>query len=294
MKTIRGFLLLLFAFLLGIVGFAQQATDSNPTLTAAKKGDPGAQYNLGVAYYYGQGRPKDLVQAVYWWRKAAEQGEIEAQYFLGNAFSQGEGVSQDPVEAMHWWLKAAEQGNSGAELSVGQSYAEGEGVPKDPNEARKWLLRVVSAEEREVGAMPAQPGQRVTVAQARAQSNNPAILAKWDVQQRFALAQNTLGLIYAEGSGVPSDMAEAAAWWSKAAERECAAAQFNLGLCYYRGLGEAKDNVEACKWMNLAASQGYGDAAKVQNALEQQMTIDQIAAAQQLTREFKPYQPAKL
>jgi TPR repeat protein len=191
---------------------------------------------------------------------------------------------------MHWWLKAAERGNIAAQLSVGQSFARGEGVPKDAKEACKWLLRVVDAEEKKLGAMAGRPGKRVTLAEARAQSGDPAILAKWDAQQRFALAQSTLGLIYAEGSGVPQDMAEAVAWWTKAAERECAAAQFNLGLCYYRGLGEPKDYVEASKWMTLAAGQGYGDAAKVQNDLEQQMSIDQIAAAQRLTREFEPYQ----
>ena len=47
-------------------------------LAAAKAGDAAAQYNLGVCYYNGDGVPKDLTQAAYWFRKSAEQGDADA------------------------------------------------------------------------------------------------------------------------------------------------------------------------------------------------------------------------
>ena len=52
--------------------------------------------------------------AVYWWSKAAEQGDADAQYNLGRAYWLGDGVSEDKPQAVYWWSKAAEHGNADA------------------------------------------------------------------------------------------------------------------------------------------------------------------------------------
>ena len=59
-----------------------------------------------MIYYYGQGVPKDYVEAAKWLRKASEQGVAEAQCFLGIMYSDGRGVPQDYVQA-HKWLNLA-------------------------------------------------------------------------------------------------------------------------------------------------------------------------------------------
>ena len=41
----------------------------------AKSGDLNAQFNLGIAYYKGEGIDQDTGQAVHWFRLAAEQGD---------------------------------------------------------------------------------------------------------------------------------------------------------------------------------------------------------------------------
>ncbi|MEI8376492.1 MAG: hypothetical protein WCJ35_27055 [Planctomycetota bacterium] len=46
---------------------------------AARRGDAGAQYNLGVCFRDGLGVPQDNVEAAIWFRNAAEQGDTEAQ-----------------------------------------------------------------------------------------------------------------------------------------------------------------------------------------------------------------------
>ena len=51
-------------------------------------------------------------------------------------------------------------------------------------------------------------------------------------EQGVALAQLILGVMYADGLGVPQDYAAAAAWYRKAADQGHAAAQFNLGFMY--------------------------------------------------------------
>jgi uncharacterized protein len=46
---------------------------------------------------------------------------------------------------------------------------------------------------------------------------------------------SSMGLMYAEGQGVPEDDAEAVKWYRKAAEQGLAEAQFNLGEMYAYG-----------------------------------------------------------
>ncbi len=73
-------------------------------------------------------------------------------------------------------------------------------------------------------------------------------------------AQFNLGLMYANGDGVPKDSAEAVKWYRKSAEQGSALAQTNLGLMYANGTGVPKDAVEAVKWYRLAAEQGLDSA----------------------------------
>jgi len=75
-----------------------------------------------------------------------------------------------------------------------------------------------------------------------------------------AQAQNTLGLIYSNGQGVPQDNKEAVKWWRLAAEQGFAPAQTNLGLIYFKGQRVQQDNKEAVKWWRLEAEQGNADA----------------------------------
>jgi uncharacterized protein len=85
---------------------------------------------------------------------------------------------------------------------------------------------------------------------------------------------------------VPEDDAEAVKWYRKAAEQGYANAQFNLGLMYLNGEGVPEDNVFAYMWFNLAAAQGDEDAKKGKGMISENMTKEQIAEAQKLSREW--------
>ena len=102
-------------------------------------------------------------------------------------------------------------------------------------------------------------------------------------KQGNALAQINLGLMYAEGEGVPENDAEAVRWYRKAAEQGNALAQSNLGLMYAEGEGVPEDYVLAYAWWNLAAAQGDKGAVKAKDALRPSMTAEQIARAQELS-----------
>ena len=79
-------------------------------------------------------------------------------------------------------------------------------------------------------------------------------------EQGNAKAQNTLGLMYGEGQGVPQDYAKAVGWYHKAAEQGYAKAQNNLGFMYRNGRGVPQDYAEAVKWFRKAAEQGIAEA----------------------------------
>jgi len=105
---------------------------------------------------------------------------------------------------------------------------------------------------------------------------------------RHAKAQNNLGLIYADGLGVPQNYATAVKWYRKAAEQGHAIAQSNLGVMYRDGEGVSRDYVEAHKWFSLAATREYKMGADWRDILAKKMTPAQIAEAQRLADEWKP------
>jgi TPR repeat protein len=83
-------------------------------------------------------------------------------------------------------------------------------------------------------------------------------------EQGVAAAQNSLGIMYAEGEGVLRDDRRAVIWFRKAAEQGNVKAQYNLGDGYRRGQGVRQNHAEAFAWYRKAAEQGYAPA---QNSL---------------------------
>jgi TPR repeat protein len=65
----------------------------------AEKGDPEAQYTVGMMYYSGQDVPHDSTLAIVWFTKAAEQDYSQAQYFLSLMYGLGDGVTQSDRKA---------------------------------------------------------------------------------------------------------------------------------------------------------------------------------------------------
>ncbi|RPH74496.1 sel1 repeat family protein, partial [bacterium] len=151
-------------------------------------------------------------------------------------------------------------------------------------------------------------------------------LREWQplAKQGHAVAQYNLGLLYANGQGVPKDDAQARQWYEKAAVQGHAAAQVNLGslydygrgvpqdfkmavkwyrrsanqgndlaqrrlgLLYERGDGVPQDYVQAYMWYKLGAANGGKSGAVLRDALAIRMNSDQLVEAQKLAREWKP------
>jgi len=101
-------------------------------------------------------------------------------------------------------------------------------------------------------------------------------------------AQSRVGLMYAEGKGVPQDFQEAVKWYRLAAAQGNEFAQVNLGVMYTKGRGVRQDFVRAYMWFNLAAaalSSDSGDTAtKKRDRIASKMTAEQIETAQEMAR----------
>ncbi len=75
-----------------------------------------------------------------------------------------------------------------------------------------------------------------------------------------AVAQSTLGYMYAKGQGMSQDYKKAVVWYLKAAEQGDADAQTSLGVMYNVGQGVAQDYKKAVEWYRKAAEQGAANA----------------------------------
>ncbi|MFN4872544.1 MAG: sel1 repeat family protein, partial [Akkermansiaceae bacterium] len=62
-------------------------------------------------------------------------------------------------------------------------------------------------------------------------------------------------------------------------------AQYNLGIIYLNGRGVPKDMSIAYMWFNICAAKD-NNAEDARNILEENMTPEQIAEAQKMSREW--------
>ena len=97
-----------------------------------------------------------------------------------------------------------------------------------------------------------------------------------------AKAQYAIGIVYAKGQGVEQNFAEAVRWFTSAAEQGNPNARYLLGYMYRLGQGVERDPVKAYMWFDLAAGGGLASAAQARDLLADDMSADQIAAAQAL------------
>ncbi|MCX7108694.1 MAG: tetratricopeptide repeat protein [Proteobacteria bacterium] len=229
--------------------------------------DAQTQFNLGMAYAKGESVPRNIAEAVKWFRMAAMQGHAEAQFSLGLLyhFGHNQGIHQNYAETAKWWLMAAEQGDAKAQSALAQLYEDGHGVLQNYAEAAKWYLMAANQ-----GYAEAQFSIGVLYIRGVGVQQNPADAAMWwrmAANQGYASAQSRLGLAYYLGLGVPQNYSEATKWLRLAADQGNALAQYGLGGAYENGQGVPQNYAEAAKWYRLAAAQGDEKAQAALNSL---------------------------
>ena len=116
-----------------------------------------------------------------------------------------------------------------------------------------------------------------------------ALAEKGDPQQQFFL-----GGMYANGNGCLEDDVEAIRWYKKSAEQGYARAQLWLGVVYEGGSGVKKDIIAGYAWYNIATANEYSGARLLKESVAEKMTPEQIAKAQELSKEMIKKNPKLL
>jgi putative methionine-R-sulfoxide reductase with GAF domain len=122
--------------------------------------------------------------------------------------------------------------------------------------------------------------------------------SKLETLQRLAgsgdpVAEFDIGERYSTGDQVPQDYAQAARWFSLAAEQGNVAAQAMLSDCYWAGRGTTADPARAYFWSFLAQA-GGDETSKSRIALfASRLTPDQVAAARKEAHDWMTQHASK-
>lgn len=192
----------------------------------AVKGDPDAQFELGLRLLTGEGVRKDEARGREWMEKAANQKHLRAQFVMGSLHEDGVGTKKDEAKALEWYRKAAENGFAPAQFSVAMAYDLGRGVKMDPVKATEWLEK--AAEQNHPQAQTALASKHERGVGAPLNPSKAALLYLRAAQQDFVQAMSRLANLYYTGNGVPLDYRRAGAWYQRAAKSEDPWAANNL------------------------------------------------------------------
>ena len=151
-------------------------------LSAAKKGYPTAQSNLGVYYIRGYGTDVNYKEAYKWYLKAAKQGDRKAQYNLAEQYEDGNpDLKENKRKAIYWYKKSSKQKLKEAQYKMAYFYIEGDIVKQDKEKAFSLFLK--------------------------------------SAIQGYDKAQYSLGIMFENGIGTVKDFKRAKHWYGKAADQ---------------------------------------------------------------------------
>ena len=127
---------------------AGQQRDMGELKKEAEGGKVEAQFELGFAYFFGDGVPESSPEAAKWFVKAADQGHPLAQAYLGLQYFFGTGLPKDEARgrslagaAKDAIFRIAEEGNVAAQVVLGRLFEGGVGVPRDEAKAVEWFRK---------------------------------------------------------------------------------------------------------------------------------------------------------
>jgi TPR repeat protein len=245
--------------------------------TAAEKGDPEAQFLIGLQYKVGDGVARDQVEAARWLRQSAETGHTEAQYALGTLQAES-GGADDATEAAKWLRAAAAQGNAAAMLSLGTLYSRSDTAGHDLAEALRWYHQAAEAGQAGAARVLAEH-----YARGLGVARDPEQALEWyrkaaelgDQGARFVLDR-----IEAVTKAVTDDPAKALADWRREAEKGDAGAGLALELIVVRARAMDEDPAETVRWSLLLSGLRGAEAHVVRGLmLENGIAMNRDSAA---------------
>jgi uncharacterized protein len=266
-------------------------------------GFPPADYDLAIAYFLGQSVPKDSRQAMVLFSKAANSGLPIAMFMVGSFYEEGlPPIKADQKTALQWFQKGADLGESRCEGELGWAYANGVGTKRDYAESVRWY-KAAAEQGDPVGAYGL--GVRYLTGQGVERDISQAMFwFQKAAEGGHADAAFNLGALYANqipGRTEPPDFVSAAKYLTIAANQDISDGQCMLGLLYAQGYGVPQDDVTGYAWILLSLRGSHACVTDEVN-LRARMSPEQVAEAQKRAAAFKPlaseisygkYAPAK-
>jgi TPR repeat protein len=264
----------------------------------ADSGDPAAQNELGIRYRVGTDVEKDPAKAIPWFLKAAKQGYAKAYFNLGAAYYNGDGVPVNDQNYCAWFIFSADAGDqrgveavartrqelppaqmNRCEVLVATAYLTGGIVRQDYGKALNWYVTAATAGDGAACAKLAylyDNGIGVSVDKAGS--------LRWlqraaDLNDPPSLYQ--LGMAYETGTGVPTDFAKAKKLYEQASYLGLAQAFAALGAIYAEGRGVKPDQQKALAYYLVAANNKVTAAQQKVDDLSAKLSAKQVAAAKQ-------------
>lgn len=194
-------------------------------LKAAEGGYQEAYLLSGICYRVGDGFERNDKEAFKWAKKAADtvnESQMDSEdivvlsVFLGDRYFAGEGTFQDFSEAAKWYEKAAMLGDPRAQGVLAFLYYSGKGVLTSKEKAKYWAEKAV--------------------------------------KQGDDMGEFTLGMF--NFLKEPADTEKAIYWYESASNKGNYWAQQSLGVIYEEGTGVEKDITKAHHYYRLAAKSG--------------------------------------
>ena len=142
---------------------------------AALTGHAEANYNLGLLFLKGDGKPENPIRAFQHIRYAAEKGIPQAQYDLAALYQAGTGVDANALEAARWLSRAAEQGLPVAQYDYAVKLLQG--YRARPKTSPKLVTLMKAAAEK--GISGAQNRMAYIYLEGIKTDKNPVEAAKW-------------------------------------------------------------------------------------------------------------------
>ena len=204
-------------YLKGLPGLLERDPKKGVALLfeAVKSKSLTARFNLGMAYYNGDGVKKDGTKASQWLQVAERQNFAEAQYFLGMLYAEGsDGVTQDTEKAAKLLKKSAEQNHKLAREYLAKMEVEEKSsplrIPKTLNQSS--LSRSNEDVLREA--------RKYYTGIGRTKNYNTAFSMLLPLaQEGYPEAARLVGLMKLSGKGTGKNSLEAKHWLSVAARK---------------------------------------------------------------------------
>lgn len=216
---------------------------------------------------------------------------------LGAAYYNGDGVNVDDVISSAWFLLAQESGSSAADDAVrratsenpsrtvaasekvAEMYEAGDEVSKSTGNALKWYRKAADGGSPEaavrVAGLLLANGQNPTpeeYSEARKRCEDAANL-------HYAPGAYGMAVIYRLGLGVTKDPSEETKWLTRAADLGHPKAMLQLGEAYWKGVGVKPDLITAYMWIWMAYKLKAIGAQQDEEALRKEMRAKDVEKA---------------